>query len=675
MCRSRTRDDAGGVPGYDSRRIGNSDVLMIGPSPLEEAQVHAVASLVASATVFAALTGLGRLPGRFIDRLAGDSGLLRLPVSLAMGWAIAAVVSAAGAPFGADQWLIARAILGLGLASLLPWGARRDGLASEDVRLLRDLAVVLVLAAPLALLASRTPAMMFDEFAHWLLATRYLVEHGTYWLFPDWIGAAGKPGYPNGSTVIGLLASRIDGGSVEAYFKTFLVFAMASFGLVIAFLTEVGLGFELPGLIALGTLIALANPFFDPRIALTSYTDAPTGLLLAVAGITSAAGIGAGRAGSSAEADGWFARGGLCCAALVMLRTTNVVLVGALGLACAALTFTGRWENPRRPCRWAALFALPSLVGLGVWHYYLTVARIGPDLMFRPLASWDWGGPITVARSLFIGRLLDNPWRGGLAALLACVALGVFVRSRHLVARHGARTIPPGALLGIVAIVSGCFVVFLAVAYMGYFSGAEVAQAASAWRYLTELGPLLLAGLTALAAVLAYAWSVRRAPLTVRVIGVAAVITTLSLPILARRYYALDCRYPDVIAARLATAQLAPQLDKFAPTANSQRRLAVVHPTMGDWMAHAIAYDLRWPVIDRSIEYRTGSGDARSAEQWAWDTGADALLDLTPLDRDALAAGATVPSVTLVARPASHDERWARLAVTAPRSLPPCGGL
>jgi hypothetical protein len=210
-------------------------------------------------------------------------------------------------------------------------------------------------------------------------------------------------------------------------------------------------------------------------------------------------------------------------------------------------------------------------------------------------------------------------------------------------------------------------------AYVGFFSPQEVAQAGSTWRYLSELGPLLLAALVATIAGLAARspWRVPRAAMST--VALLAGVLTLALPLVARGYYALDCRYPDVVATRLIAAELAGPLAEFAPSATRQRRLAVVHPSMGDWMAHAIAYDLGWPSIDRSIRYRMIASDSRSAAQWAWDEGADALLDLSALDRSVLASTGTVPGVALLARPARRDAPWRLVATTAARPLPRCG--
>src|SRR5262249_13088598 len=142
-----------------------------------------------------------------------------------------------------------------------------------------------------------------------------------------------------------------------------------------------------------------------------------------------AAGIGATRNARHAAALGWFARSGACCAALVMLRSTNVVLVVALALACGILSQVAR--QPRREqALCAGVLLAPPIAGWALWQAYLHVAAIGPDLAFRPLATWDWQAPLVVLRALFVDRLRDNPWLGGVALATVILALALFVVTR-----------------------------------------------------------------------------------------------------------------------------------------------------------------------------------------------------------------------------------------------------
>jgi len=640
---------------------------------MSDAAARACALYGASALVFAALVGLGRVPGHFIERGHRSVGLLRLPLHAVSGWGIAALLGALGAVVGIDQTGLSRGMLGLGLLLLvpLPGAGLRPGWL-----LLRDLAVLLVLVAPMGLLVAATPATAFDEFAQWLPNTRYLVEHARYWLWPDWVGLSSKPGYPNGSVTIALLASQFAGPSVEAPFKIFGVILLGAFGAVLAHLVAGSGGASHRRtlmLLGAGCLVAFTEPLFDPRVGLTALTDMPSGVVLAVAGLVASLGIGAARRGRRAVAASWFAWGGLLSLTLVMLRTTNLVLVAAIGLACIVLLSAARIRPSRAMALWAALLIGPCLVGLLVWHAYLSVAGIGPDIAPRDLTAWDWTAPVTVARAFLLDRLLGQPLLG--VGALGCVAVtllgGVILWQR--LDDPGTEDRPsPRLLLGLTAIVGLLFILFLAWSYMAVFSAEEVARAASLWRYLTELGPLIL--LAAGSAALSLLPQGPTAPWRRRVLasaGIGACILTLLLPVVGRRYYGLDCRYPDVVAARDVAGALRTALGSIRSD-GAVPRVVIVHPTMGDWMAFAIAFDLRWPDSDRLVLFRKTEAPLSETERWAWDNGYDAVLDLTPLDRAALTARPIVPAVTLFGRPEARGETWRSLAVTAPQPLSSC---
>jgi len=92
-------------------------------------------------------------------------------------------------------------------------------------------------------------------------------------------------------------------------------------------------------------------------------------------------------------------------------------------------------------------------------------------------------------------------------------------------------------------------------------------------------------------------------------------------------------------------------------------------------MAYAVAFDLRWPASDRLVRFRRQDEPLTETEAWAWDQGLDALLDFRALDRPALFAQATIPSVALLGRPAAEGEPWRVLATTAVQPLPSCSFL
>ena len=639
--------------------------------------IHALSEYAAVSVVFCALTGLGTVPALIIQRTCRPAPLLRLPLLATSGWGLAAFVSALAALGDLDQTWLANALIALGLVLLIPRGRDR----TEQCHLLRDVALLLIFVAPMGLLVAGTPAMAFDEFAQWLPNTRYLVEHGHYWNWPEWLGLSSKPGYPNASAVIPLLVSQLAGSDVEAPFKTFVVLLLGGFGAALAGLAATRFSADptrpraavltLSALLAGGCLVAFVDPFMDPRVGFTAYTDTPSGIVIALAALAGAYGMGAARRAEHPTATGWFAWVGLLSLTLVLLRQTNLVLVAALDGACGLFILCDRTGSSRLWLRWALLLAAPAAIGLLVWQAHLRAARIGPDIAPRPLAAWDWSAPLTVARAFVFDRLADNPLIGGVAAILvlAAAVCGVFVW-RRLPYKGGDILPPPRVMAGLAAIVSLGFIAFLAWAYIAVFTAQEVAAAASLWRYLSELGPLLvLTGVCVVVSLLP-----QRRPNAARALAATAMgaVALLLLPWGGRAYYRLDCRFPDVAAARMAVAELRLALAPFQASPTTPARVAVVNPTMGDWMAYALAFDMHWPDSGEVVRFRVKDEPLAETEAWAWDQGLDALLDLRALDRATLRAQSTVAAVSLLGRPASKGDRWPVLATTRPRPLPAC---
>jgi hypothetical protein len=638
---------------------------------------HAFVEYAAVAVVFCALTGLGTLPALVIERPSRPAPLLRLSLLAMSGWGLAALVSAIAALGGFDQTWLARALIALGLVLLVPRGRDR----TAQGHLLRDLALLLIFVAPMSVLVAGTPAMAFDEFAQWLPNTRYLVEHGHYWNWPEWLGLSSKPGYPNASAVIPLLVSQLAGPDVEAPFKTFVVLLLGGFGAALASLAATrftadltrprAAGLTAAALFAGGCLIAFLDPFMDPRIGFTGYTDMPSGIVIALATLAGAYGIGATRRTEHATATGWFAWAGLLSLTLVLLRQTNLVLVAALDAGCGLFILCGRTGSPRLWLRWALLLAVPAALGLLTWQAHLWAAQIGSDISPRPFAAWDWAAPLTVARAFILDRLADNPLVGGVAAaFVAAAAVGGVIIWRRLPGHDDGVLPSPRVMAGLAAIVSLGFIAFLAWAYIAVFTAEEVAAAASLWRYLSELGPLLV--LTGVCVVVSLLPKRRpNAGLALASTAIGAIALVL-FPWVGRSYYRLDCRFPDVAASRAAVAELRPALAPFQASPTTPARVAVVNPTMGDWMAYALAFDMRWPDSGEVVRFRVKDAPLAATEAWAWDQGLEALLDFRALDRAALRAQSAIPAVSLLGRPAARGDPWSVLAMTQQRVLPVC---
>ena len=626
--------------------------------------------------VFAALAGLGTAPALLLERARPVSRLLRVSLLPVAGWGLAALLSAFAALGDLDQVWLARALMALGLLLLIPRGG---GGRAEQLRLLGDLGLLLVLVAPIGSLVAATPAIAFDEFAQWLPNTRFLVEHGHYWNWPEWQGLSSKPGYPNASAVIALFASQLAGPDVEVPFKTFVVILLGAFGAALASLAATRLSpssarvrwLGHAALLATGCLVAFLDPFIDPRIAFTAYTDTPSAIIAALAVLVAAYGVGAARRDEARAASAWFAWVGLLSLTLILLRQTNLVLIAAIDGGVGLILLATRTGTPRLWIGWALRLAGPPAAGYFVWAVHLRAAHIPADIAPRPLAEWDWSAPLTVIRALLFDRLAGNPMLGGAALTLAVLALaGVVMAWRRLSVHTDDELPPPRIVVTLTAIVGLCFVAFLAWSYMAVFSPAEVAAAASVWRYVGELGPMLvIAGICVMLGLIGgRQWGV----LAGGFVAIAGACALALLPFAGRSYYRLDCRYPDVIAARNAIAALRPALAGYASLPLHPARVAVVNPTMGDWMAYVLAFDMRWPVSNQFVRFRVGSEPLAATEAWAWNEGLDALLDLTALDRAALRAEGTIPAVPLLRRPAAAGDPWPVAAATEPYPLPAC---
>jgi hypothetical protein len=655
------------------------------------------------AIVFSALTGLGILPTRFLDRLYPLPRLIRPPVLAISGWGLATLVSGIAALCSFDQVWLARALLVLGLVLLVPF---RPAVRPQQIALLTDLALLIVLMAPMGLLVAGTPAAGFDEFAHWLPNARYLVERGHYWVQPEWLGVSSAPGYPNASAVIALLVCQLTGPEVEAPFKTFVVILLGAFGAVLAELVSARIA--LPrgegrvmrlssvALLAGGGLVALIAPFVDPRFTFSAYTDTPSGIVAGVAALLACRGVDAARRGASHATDTWFAWAGLLLLTLVLLRTTNLVLAAAIVLACGAIILVLRVGDLRARVRWALLLVVPASIGELVWQAYKYAAGIPAELSPMPLAEWNWSAPVTLARALFLDRLAGNPAAGaaavGLVALVIAGAIIVWfrpVRGATDDDRSSARIV--AAMTAIICI---CFTCFILWAYIAVIQRKDTAIAISLWRYMSQLGPLVVLAGFCMAIAL-----VPRGPLGKSVnftTLIVAVICLVLLPVVGRAYYRLDCRFPDVVAAREAVDQMRPALAALRASAPRPAWVAVVNPAAGDWMAWAAAFDLRWVMNsgsqwgsksergafdlndgpwltpDAHMGYRVETEPLRDTEDWAWDQRIDGLLDFRALDRFALTRISNIPSVSLLGRPTAKGDAWPVLATTISTASPRC---
>ncbi len=216
--------------------------------------------------------------GLLVDRSPVAGGPDTLLIS---GWGCVLLVATL---FGAITaipliWALGPLLLIGFVAAVFPVTNRREHLSAA----LR----ILLIGAPLLLVVAAASASQWDEFAHWLINQRYLVEVGT---FPR----TGLPenstihaAYPYGLAIVGFLVSYLTGAFAEnagALFNTVLILAFA-LTVIRAFRGGTGLP-DSPiswwhagaGFLA----VTLLNPSFVPKLAFTTYADWPTAVVFGI---------------------------------------------------------------------------------------------------------------------------------------------------------------------------------------------------------------------------------------------------------------------------------------------------------------------------------------------------------------------------------------------------------
>jgi hypothetical protein len=184
-------------------------------------------------------------------------------------------------------------------------------------------------------------------------------------------------------------------------------------------------------------------------------------------------------------------------------------------------------------------------------------------------------------------------------------------------------------LFFLTGLVSAAWCGFLAWVYLAVYDD-HAHTANSVWRYLTQLGPLMIyVVVAALTSFLPARIAIRRTNVATA-LGIAACLTAvMALPV-TWRHWRIDCRFPEIKAVHGIAAAIAPlQL--------GDDRIAVIHPEFDTWFAEAIDYDLR-----RSVK--------TSRPPRLFDSPPSYRLDLSALDRARLMATHEVPPVALERR-------------------------
>ena len=436
-------------------------------------------TLIVVAVLWCGLTGLG----------AAAAGHRRLTEADAVfGWGVLSFVFTAWgvlspAPFGPLAWgSFATAV------AAAAYVVRRDG------RLFSPGALkAACLALPLLLIAAAMTASQWDEFSHWLPASRFLLVTDHLPAADNPVtGSAMKPAYPFGWPLLGYLAGRIAGQFVEGAGRLLNVLLLISFGLVAVRLALSAAGKEEEnirwgwGLAALALLVGtLFNPAFAQKVALTAYAEVAAATAVgfgAVLGWMMLEELAAGdRAGARRLA--WqFA---LVMAVLVNVKQVGLVLIVAVlaGVSVAAVRDPAvRLANF---ARLVPLMVLPALILYVLWRYHVGVHMAdwpGAEVRLRPFDAWSLH---LIPRILL--QMLVVAGKKSLYFGIMLVAVGFAVRG--LVRFRG----PFDRLAIIVAVAFLAYNAVLVLAYVASFGERDALRAVSYWRYNMHGGMLAVA--------------------------------------------------------------------------------------------------------------------------------------------------------------------------------------
>jgi len=538
--------------------------------------------------------------------------------ALAAGWGAIVIASVIG------TYLQLPLSFSLGAAVVLGNGALLYAVLHDQGKLVcRYGLVALACVIPVIVVAASFRSVQYDEFAQWLPNAFYLYDNDT---LPSRLAPnvqTAKQGYPIAVPYITYALGTLRGQWDDALPKAFPVVMAGLFAVIVAAVAQ---RTDRPSFtaVAIASLFtSLLNPFFDPRIAITSYSDIPTAFLMAAmvyALWRSAA--------DASDARSWMVRASFTALTLAEVRETNIVVVAAAAAGLVLAHLVGRSERPAtvvfNAMSAAARFIALPFAGILVWSAHLLLQDVPSDVRARPISSWDWHAPIAVLHSLFTERLQNNILASSAALLIVLVAAGLGAAAW----RGG--SVATRRLLVIVGVVATAHFLLLAFAYVAFFSPEEVRHARSAWRYASQLGPTILVTLLAILPTppLVYAEPTEKPPGIAKIGLLAAVMCVIvGVQTLFSSRWRVDCAYPHVrpsydalvtffkgvpagksvaiINPHAPTFSVISRLARVVATRDWKARPAMVVDRLADESRYDYVVDLRSATPERAAEGAT----------------------------------------------------------------------
>ncbi len=351
---------------------------------------------------------------------------------------------------------------------------------------------VAVLSLPLLLIAGAMDPSQWDEFSHWLPASRFLIASNGFPTAQHTF--EGFAGYPYAWPFLMYLGGQLAGGflnNIGYQLNVLMLLTFAVFALRAAFAMAgkpradfIGWPFA-----AAAALVATAfNPTFVQKIVLTAYSDVSSATVTGAAILVSYVLLErlAGREAKSTWGSAW--QLALVLALLINIRQTNLSVFLALVFALGLIAWRDADIRLGRAASMLPLIVIPAIVLYALWRYYIATRLVGlsAEATLRPLAGWNFAEIPRILGSM--AEVASKKFAFFIPMLVAC---GFAVRAL-LRCRTGFDRI---ALL--VSVVFAANLAFLFITYLGHFGRDQAVTAVSFWRYNIDVGMVAVIFLTA----------------------------------------------------------------------------------------------------------------------------------------------------------------------------------
>jgi hypothetical protein len=447
--------------GYPSYFLSSADQLI--------ALVAVTAILFGLSVIGAAICGNRRLAE--IDHL--------------VGWAVvASVFTVVGVVAAVPFTALAAGAAGIAVVALgVVW--RRDG---RQLPVAAGWGRIAVLGLPLLVMVSAMRGSQWDDFGHWLLIPRYLLDTDAFPSSANPYTDAGLAAYPYAWHFITYLAGRVAGQLVESAGPLFNIALIFGFGLLVVRLIRRGAGLDETASIGWGwAAVAIAcvtflNPTFVQKIVLTAYAETSTATATASAVVLAWLTLEATIKGDTAEVRRMCWSLGAVLALLVNLKQATFVLVAMVVIALIVVALRDRAVPFGRVLGHLPVIVGPAAIVYLAWRYHVITELSGREMVVRPFADWN----IALLPQILANMVIVLAKKGYYFAL--SIVLTMFgLRGLWRVAT------PLDRFAALAAFVFLGYNAFLLFAYVATFGSFDALRVASYWRYNMHLGLVVVA--------------------------------------------------------------------------------------------------------------------------------------------------------------------------------------